>query len=171
MTLYSLMLLFYNKYFQNSWTIKPIGFKVIKNIRVKDNGPSVPGSQSLWSIMRHKDKAPEFYELDYKQIRTNFPDMDFITVSQNKDRPFNELSVLKKKLNWLFVECKKREWMGHNFYKSKLFVKDDEKRLKEIENKWSQQHIAYVNELAEKCKEEEEEDSSLEEITIDEDLI
>ena len=31
-----------DKFYGKQWTIKPIGFKVIKNIRVKDNGPSVP---------------------------------------------------------------------------------------------------------------------------------
>ena len=155
-----------SKYFQNSWTIKPIGFKVIKNVIVKNNGPSVPGSKSLWKVMKSKGKDPEYIEITYQQIRELFPEMDFIKVTQNKDRPFNELN-LTRKLNRLFISCKKQEWKGHNYYKSKLIVTDDEKALKECENKWNEQRVNYVNELAEKCEDED----SLEEITIDGELI
>ena len=52
-----------NKYFDKQWTIKPIGFKVIKNIIVKNNGPSVPGSKSLWKVMKSKGKDPEYIEI------------------------------------------------------------------------------------------------------------
>ena len=144
-----------NKYFDKQWTIKPIGFKVIKNVIVKNN----------WKVMKSKGKDPEYIEITYQQIRELFPEMDFINVTENKDREFNKLS-LTKKLNRLFISCKKKEWRGHNYYMSKLFVNDDEKALKEIEDKWSQQRIDYFNELAKRCSEEEDDDS-LEEISID----
>ena len=145
-----------NKYFDKQWTIKPIGFKVIKNVIVKNN----------WKVMKSKGKDPEYIEITYQQIRELFPEMDFIKVTQNKDRPFNELN-LTRKLNRLFISCKKQEWKGHDYYKSKLIVTDDEKALKECENKWNEQRVNYVNELAEKCEDED----SLEEITIDGELI
>ena len=47
-----------SKYFQNSWTIKPIGFKVIKNVIVKNN----------WKVMKSKGKDPEYIEITYQQI-------------------------------------------------------------------------------------------------------
>ena len=154
-----------NKYFDKQWTIKPIGFKVIKNIIVKNNGPSVPGSKSLWKVMKKKEKDPEYVEITYEQIHERFPDMEFINVTENKDREFSKLS-LTKKLNRLFISCKKQEWRGHNYYMSKLFVNDDEIALKYYEDKWSQQRIDYFNELAKRCSEEEDDDS-LEEISID----
>ena len=90
--------------------------------------------------------------------------MEFINVTENKDREFSKLS-LTKKLNRLFISCKKQEWRGHNYYMSKLFVNDDEIALKYYEDKWSQQRIDYFNELAKRCSEEEEE------VSIDSELI
>ena len=126
---------------RSSWTIKPIGITVIKNIVVKND----------WSKLRAKGKELEYERLEYKPIRELFPHMDYITVSQNKDRPFNELCVLKKKLNWIFAVCKKIEFNNISYYRSRIVVMDDEQKLKEFEKRWSDQRISYVNELAEKC--------------------
>ena len=125
---------FYNKSerYEKQWTIQPIGVTVIKNMFVKND----------WTKLRVKGKELEYERLEYKQIRELFPHMDFITVSQNKDRQFNELSVLKKKLNWIFAVCKKMEFNNVSYYRSRIVVMDDEQKLKEFEKRWSDQRIA-----------------------------
>ena len=119
---------FINVYFDDchkgayNWSIKPIGFAVILN-----------------------DKTAK--KISYYDVHKLMPEMEFINISESKDRQFSKLP-LTKQLHKLIISRETRSYNGHEYHKS--FLKDADQSLHQRKLKeYSDDRVRYVNELGE----------------------